>query len=63
MASAQEVGLPSAPTAAPAPAERAYRCAVWLDGKVEIHKGGYRVLLTNDELAEIVAFVAERRAA
>lgn len=55
---------PSAPTAAPSakPAERAYSCAVWLSGNVEIRKAGGRVHITRAELAEIVAFVADRRA-
>jgi hypothetical protein len=65
---------PSAPTAAPSPtftgtltpakpAERAYRCAIWSDGKVEIHKNGYSITVTQAELAEIMAFAADRRAA
>lgn len=56
---------PSAPTAAPPtkPAERAYRCAVWMSGNVEIRKGYGEIVLTQAELAEIMAFVAERRVA
>jgi hypothetical protein len=57
----QSVTAPSEPTVKPA--ERAYRCAIWSDGKVEIHKNGYSVKITQNELAEIAAFVAERRAA
>jgi hypothetical protein len=62
-AAATELRKPEpAPDVAAIP-ERAYRCAIWLDGKVEIHKNGYRVILTQAELGEIVAFVAERRVA
>lgn len=59
------VAQPIAPTAAPSapPADRAYSCAVWLSGNVEIRKAGGRVLITQAELAEIMAFAADRRAA
>jgi hypothetical protein len=56
--------MPSAPViAAPPKTERAYSCAVWLSGGVEIRKAGGRVVITQAELAEIVAFAAERRVA
>lgn len=54
-----------APAAAAPPkaTERDYSCAIWLSGKVEIRKAGGRVVITLAELAEIVAFAAERRIA
>jgi hypothetical protein len=47
----------------PKPCDRAYSCAVWLSGNVEIRKSGGRVVITHQELLEIVEFAAERRVA
>lgn len=54
---------PAPPAARVAAAPKAYRCAVWSDSMVEIWKSGTAVRITQDELEEIAAFVAERRVA
>jgi hypothetical protein len=54
---------PAAAAPPPEPREREYSCAVWLSGNVEIRKAGGRVLVTQAELLEIMAFAAERRVA